>query len=156
MGGRYKDNTKILTLTLGDTILCANFDKLNIELPNDYNYLGLEDLIKSASVNLGKDSQQCVNVENETFEAAMLQMVKETAVKRVLNEKELADRNWNAAGLRGNMPAQIFKSFIERLYSEEVKQGDRKTNERYVQVFNETLEDFGYIKQDGRFIRKQN
>lgn len=146
-GGRYKDNTKILTLTLGDTILCANFDKQNIELPNDYNYLGLEDVIKSAPVNLGKDSQQCVNVENKTFEAAMLQMVKETAFKRLLNEKELADKIWNAVGLPDNMPDEIFKSFMERLYSEEVKQGDKKTSERYVQVFNETLEDFGYIKR---------
>lgn len=146
-GARYMDNTKILTLTLGDTILCANFDKQNIELPNDYNYLGLEDVIKSAPVNLGKDSQQCVNVENKTFEAAMLQMVIETACKRFFNEKELANKIWNAVGLPDNMPDEIFNSFMERLYSEEVKQGDRKTSERYVQVFNETLEDFGYIKR---------
>ena len=34
-----------------------------------------------------------------------------------------------------------------RTYSEEEKQGDRKTAERYVQVFNETLESFGFIGQ---------
>ena len=145
LGGRYKENTKILTLTLGDTILCANFDKQNIELPNDYTYLGLEDVIKSAPVNFGTDSQVCVNVENKAFEDAMKQMVKETAFKRLLNEKELADKIWNVVGLSGNMPDEIFQSFMERLYSEEEKQGDRKTVERYVQVFNETLESFGFI-----------
>ena len=34
---------------------------------------------------------------------------------------------------------------MEKLYSEEVKQGDRKTDERHVELFNETLEKFGYI-----------
>ena len=148
MGGRYKEETKTLTLTLGDTILCANFDKQNIELPNDYTYLGLEDVIKSAPVNTGTDSQQCVNVEKKAFENAMKQMVKEMAFKRLLNEKELANKIWNAVGLSGNMPDGIFQSFMERLYSEEeVKQGDKKTAERYVQVFNETLESFGFSGQ---------
>jgi hypothetical protein len=46
------------------------------------------------------------------------------------------------------MPDEIFQSFMERLYSEEeVKQGDKKTAERYVQVFNETLESFGFSGQ---------
>lgn len=145
--GRYKEETKTLTLTLGDTILCANFDKQNIELLNDYTYLGLEDVIKSAPVNTGTNSQQCVNVENKTFEDAMKQMVKEMAFKRLLNEKELADKIWNVVGLSGNMPDEIFQSFMERLYSEEVKQGDKKTVERYVQVFNDTLESFGFSGQ---------
>ena len=145
LGGRYKENAKILTLTLGDTILCVKFDKQNIELANDYNYLGLEDVIKSAPVNFGTYPQLCVNVENKAFEEAMKQMVKETAFKRLLNEKELADKIWHEVGLSGNMPDDIFKSFIERLYSEDEKQGDRKTAERYVQIFNETLEAFGFV-----------
>lgn len=84
----------------------------------------------------------------KAFENAMKQMVKEMAFKRLLNEKELANKIWNAVGLSGNMPDGIFQSFMERLYSEEeVKQGDKKTAERYVQVFNETLESFGFSGQ---------
>lgn len=146
LGGEYKKHTKILTLTLGDTIICANFDKQNIELPNDYTYLGLEDVIRSAPVNFGTDSEQCVNVENKTFKDAMMRMVKELALKRLQNDRELADKIWEKIGLSGKMPDYIFKSFIERLYSEEEKQGDRKTTERYVQVFDEILKEYGYIE----------
>ena len=72
-------------------------------------------------------------------------MVKETAMKRLCNEKELADAIWNKVGLEGTMPDEIFKVYMKKLYSENVKQGDRKTDERYVELFNKTLEEFEYI-----------
>ena len=37
LGGRYYEQFGILTLTLGDTILCAKFD--NPDLPEDFIYL---------------------------------------------------------------------------------------------------------------------
>lgn len=147
IGGNYCEKTQTLSLTLGDTILCVNFDRENFELSQDYTYIGFEDVIKSAPANFGIISEQCVNVEEETFEDVMRQYVKEVASKRLEYERVLADAIWKKLGLPGDMPSKIFKSFIERLYSEEVKQGDRKTNERYIQVFTETLEAFDFRQQ---------
>lgn len=65
--------------------------------------------------------------------------------EKIVQWKELADAIWNKVGLEGTMPDEIFKVFMEKLYSENVKQGDRKTDERYVELFNKTLEEFGYI-----------
>ena len=145
LGGKYVDNTKTLTLTLGDIVLCANFDRKNIILSPNYTYLGLESIIKSAHSNFGIDAQQCVNVEREIFECAINKFIKEISRRQLLKQKELADKIWNTVGLPGDMPDNVFEYFMKRLYSEEVKQGDKKTDERYVQVFNETLEYFDYI-----------
>lgn len=144
-GGRYEEKEGVLTLTLGDTILCAKFDKNDTELSKNYTYLGLESTINSAPANNGTNIEKYIEVDNKVFEEAMTQMVKETASKRLLNEKELADKIWHEVGLQGTMPDNIFKTFMENLYSEETKQGDRKTPERYVQTFNDTLKSFGYI-----------
>ena len=99
----------------------------------------------AAPFNNGLETEQKIDLDTEVFEQAMLQMVKEIAVKRLCNEKELADAIWNKVGLKGTMPDEIFRVYMEKLYSEEVKQGDRKTDERHVELFNETLEKFGYI-----------
>ncbi len=146
LGGRYWEEKGILVLTLGDTILCVRFD--GAKLPEDFSYLGLEEAIKSAPENKGTDTEEWVKIGKEAFEEAMTQMVKETALKRLLNEKEVADKIWQEVGLSGTMPDEIFQTFMEKLYSENSKQGDRKTHERYVQIFNETLESFGFIAKD--------
>lgn len=143
LGGRYWETDNLLALTLGDTILCVKFDEG--EIPEDFTYLGIEKHLLAAPFNNGMDTEQKIEIETDVFEQAMLQMVKETAMKRLCNEKELADAIWNKVGLEGTMPDEIFKVFMEKLYSENVKQGDRKTDERYVELFNKTLEEFGYI-----------
>ncbi len=146
LGGRYWEEKGILVLTLGDTILCARFD--GAEFPENFSYLGLEEVIKSAHINKGTENEESVKIDKEAFEEAMVQMTKETALKRLLNEKEIADKVWQEVGLPETMPDEIFQALMEKLYSEDSKQGDRKTRERYVQIFNETLESFGYIAKD--------
>lgn len=145
--GRFIEKNRILTYIFGDTVLCAHFDKQNIELPQNYTFWGVENMIKSAPSNFGKNLQQCVNVENKNFENFIQQIVKESACRRFLNEKELADKIWNKIGLPGKMPNEIFVDFIQKLYSEDVKQGERRTLERYLKIFKETLAAFGYIER---------
>jgi len=142
LGGQYCEKNGVLTLTLGDTILCATFD--NTSIPEDFSYLGLEEAIKSAPVNNGMSEENHGKVDNNVFENAMSRMVKETAHMRLHNEKAMADVIWQKLGLEGSMPDEIFVVFVQKLYSEESKQGDRKTPERYVEIFNETMESFGY------------
>ena len=142
LGGRYWEKNGVLTLTLGDTILCATFD--NTSILEDFLYLGLEGAIKSAPVNNGMSKENHLEVDNKVFENAMIRMVKETAFMRFCNEKAMADVIWQKVGLEGSMPDEIFVVFAQKLYSEDSKQGDRKTPERYVEIFNGTMESFGY------------
>ena len=128
---------------MGDKILSVTFNE--DALPDDYSYIGFEEELKGATVNRGLDSERSVIVSTERFAQGIQLMIKETAHKRLLNEKEKADTIWKQLNLPGNsMPNEIFKSFIEKLYSEDSKQGDRKTSERYVELFNETLQSFGF------------
>jgi len=142
LGGRYWEKNRVLTLTLGDTILCATFN--NTSIPEDFLYLGLEGAIKSAPVNNGVSKENHLEVDNNFFEKAMIRMAKEMAFMRLCNEKTMADVIWRKVGLEGSMPDKIFVAFTQKLYSEDSKQGDRKTPERYVEIFNETMELFGY------------
>jgi hypothetical protein len=146
LGGRYFDVTKVLTLTLGDIILCITFDEK--ALPADFEYLGLEDMIKSAPVNDGSSEEQYCEIKHHMFENAMKRMVEETALKRTFHEWDFANEIWRRIGLRGEMPEYLFVAFMEKLYCEDSKQGDRKTPERYIQLFNETLESFDYLGVD--------
>ena len=142
-GGRFDYHKNILSLTMGDKILCVTFNE--DALPDDYSYIGFEEELKGATVNKGLYSERSVIVSTERFAQGIQRMIKETAHKRLLNEKEKADAIWQQLGLPGKgMPNEMFRLFIERLYSEDSKQGDRKTSERYVEIFNETLQSFGF------------
>lgn len=142
-GGRFDYERNILSVTMGNRILCVTFNE--DPLPDDYNYLGFEKELRETPVNNGKQIEQVTILTKEHFAEGILQMVKETAFKRLQNEKDVADAAWKQVGLPGVMPRPIFVSLIQRLYSQETKQGDRKTKERYVEVFNETLQSFGFI-----------
>ena len=145
-GGRFDYERNILSLSMGDIILCVTFN--DEVLPNDYSFISFETELRQCSVNDGLKEEQSIVVSKDRFAAGIRQMVKETAFKRLLNEKELADAVWKSVGLPGFMPYQIFRVLMERLYSEEVKQGDRKTPERYVDLFNEVLQSFGFKQRE--------
>ena len=141
-GGRFDEKRLILSHTMGDKILCVTFSE--DDLPADYQYLGFEQELSAAHINNGQVAERYTVVSKERVAEGVQRMVKETAMKRLLNEKDVANASWKAVGLPGQMPDVIFKALMEKLYSEESKQGDRKSKERYVKVFNETLQSFGF------------
>lgn len=49
-----------------------------------------------------------------------------------------------AVGLSENMPNIVKQALIQKLYSEDTKQGDRDSIERYVGIFNEVMQSFGF------------
>ena len=140
-GGRFDLKRDIISLSMGDKILCVTFN--DDPLPGDYSFISFENELKTAVINNGQSVEQETIVDKERFADGIRQMVKEKAFKRLLHEKERADTYWKKAGQDGEMPIDIFKELIERLYSEDTKQGDRKTLERYNQLFKEVLQSFG-------------
>lgn len=143
-GGIYDYDKNIFSYTMGDKILCATFN--DDALPTAYSYIGFEKELIKAPINNGLNSESAVRVSKERFAEGVRQTIKEKSFKRLLNEKEKADALWQRLNLPGiGMPNEMFQSFIMRLYSEDSKQGDRKTPERYVELFNETLRSFGFM-----------
>lgn len=147
IGGRYYDSSAMLVLTLGDTILLAHFDKTNTAIPDDFKYLGLEQTIRNASVNMGLEAEKCLDIDKTTFSEAINKMVKETAYKRLLAEQKIANQMWHEIGLSGEMPNNMFVEFMKNLYSEDVKPGEKKTPERYVHLYKEILTEYGYTEK---------
>lgn len=88
-GGICNYDIKILSLTMGDKILCAAFNE--DALPDNYSYLGFEKELKEASINNGLDYERSTIVSVERFADGIRRMINETAHKRLLNEKEKAD-----------------------------------------------------------------
>lgn len=145
-GGRFDKKHNILSLSMGDKILCVTFNEK--PLPDDYSFISFENELKSAVINNGQSEEQETIVDKDRFADGIRQMVKEKAFIRLLNEKKRADTCWKKAGQDGEMPVDIFIKFIERLYSEDTKQGDRKTPERYNQLFKEVLQSIDIKPQE--------
>lgn len=142
LGGHYNYDYNILTYTIGDMIVCAQFgDGI---LPEGYEYYGFENALQTAPLNNGSHPEEYLLLKGEEYDRLIHTFVIQTAHKRFEAEKELVQACWNAVGLEGVMPPDIMRSFIERLYSDEVKQGDRHSRERYVELFNAVLQSFGY------------
>lgn len=142
LGGMPSKDANIITLTLGDIVICATFNKSSMV---DYNYYGLESKLIEAPVNNGKEAERYVEIEPQTLKDANTQMIQKVAHVFNCHQKKLADEIWNRIGLPGVMPNEIFIEFMEAYHSESVKPGDRKTKERYVDIFNQTLKRFGYV-----------
>lgn len=141
--GRYEEEEGIITYIFGDVIICMKFD--NTTLPEDFSFFGFEETIKSAPVNNGTIKEKYIELDYVEFGEGMTRITKEISFKRLLNEIEKANIIWQKIGLSGSIPNEISKVFIDKLYSQNSKQGDRKTDERYMQIFKETLKSFGYL-----------
>lgn len=142
LGGHYNYDYNIFTYTIGDVTLCAQFDEKPI--PDEYQYYGYESIIRYAPLNNGIEPLMVHDVSGEEYDSLLHNFVIQTAKKKLMAEMEKAQACWNAVGLEGKMPSKIMGKFLQTLYGEKVKQGDRHSRERYVEVFNEVLQSFGY------------
>lgn len=142
LGGHYNYDHNILTYTIGDLILCAQFNEN--ALPEEYHYYGFEKLINEVPLNNGDNAVSIHYVKGKEYDALLRNFVIQTAKKKMQGEMEKAQACWNAVGLEGKMPSNIMGAFLQTLYSETIKQGDRHSKERYVDLFNEVLQSFGF------------
>lgn len=143
LGGHYNYDYSILTYTIGDLVLSAHFD--NDDIPDGYDYYGFEDMLRKAPLNDGNKNEEAYIVEGTVYDRLLEKFVILTAKKKLDSEMMKAQTCWKAVGLEGEMPKHIMGSFIQQLYSEDVKQGDRHSPDRYVRLFNDVLQSFGYV-----------
>lgn len=144
IGGTYDHENQILYFTIGRRVLVFLFD--NSEIPEEFNYLELNQNIKIAPINNGSKAEDRFNITADDLNKSNESQQKALAIIRVKNEELLANTLWERIGLSGVMPQDMFKEFIQELYSENTKQGDRKTSDRYLELYEKILNKYGYNK----------
>lgn len=142
----YDKENKILSVVIGELVVSAFF--ANKEIPDSYYFFGAGKYLKEAQINDGSKKETISHLDSSLFCEIMKKMVSTLAKQKMNTEYEIIDSCWHMVGLPGHMPEVIFKAYMKFLLDENTKLGDRMTNERRVDVFNKSLQSFGYIQKD--------
>lgn len=137
-------NQGVLSCIIGNLVVVVSF---NGRFPDDYQFFGIEEYIKKAH-DCNIDYSEELFVESEVFEMLTENFKKYASSEKLKHEIEKVEACWKAVGFKGAMPLPIRTEFLKRLYSEDSKLGDRHSKERYVQLFNEVLQSFGYLPRE--------
>ena len=136
----FDATNKILSVIIGETIISATF--CNHILPNSYNFFGSEEFMQAAPINDCSTVETTIMINKEQYGGIIKNTIKVLAKQKAETEYEIVDLCWKEVGLPGHMPFEIFKYYMELLLDEKTKLGDRMTNERRVETFNATLDNF--------------
>jgi hypothetical protein len=126
----------------GDISICVIFDDQTIS--NDFSFFGLENYFQMASNNNGKEKEKILDVPVDKYKNAkdkFVQYGKDIVIKQ---ESNTLDFLWQKTGRNGVMPQNMKKEFIQMLHDENVRLGERQTNERIAEIFNQFLDKFGF------------
>jgi hypothetical protein len=130
----YNKENNVLTVMIGDICICVTFDEEN--LPEDYSFFGLEKHINEAPCNNGKEKEITQPVSNEDYKSSVQEFVQYGASIRKREDFELLDYIWKSTGRFFFMPIKMKLKFMEILYDDKIKLGERHTPQRYVEIFN--------------------
>lgn len=134
---QYDIENNVLTVMVGDICICVTFDKEN--LPKDYSFFGLEKYINESPCNNGKKEEIILPISNEDYKLSVQEFVRYGASVRRREDFELLDYMWIASGRLFFMPIRMKIKFMEMLYDDRVKLGERHTQQRYVKIFNRLI-----------------
>lgn len=131
---QYDKENNVLTVMIGDICICVTFDKE--KLPENYSFFGLEKYINKAPCNKGKEEEIILAVSKEDYKSSVQEFVQYGASIRKREDFELLDYMWKASGRLFFMPIRMKIKFMEMLYDDKIKLGERHTSQRYVDIFN--------------------
>ena len=139
----YDKSNRICSLVLGDYIACFNFKQTL--LPDSYNFLGIEDILKQAPLNDGESIEEMKNVSEEVFVNAY-KKIKEKAMPIYLNnEVNMIFRLWNELEKRHySMPSPAPSDFfiqrcVENIHGENKKIGEKHTYRNFAVSFGKAM-----------------
>lgn len=130
----YNTELNILSFIIGDISICITFDKATI--PENYSFFSLEKYFKVADNNSGlsEESRHIISIEN--FKAVMDEYVNFIKKIKIRGSFKVLDQMWSSSGRPNLMPMRMKMKFLEILYDENEKIGERHTSERKVDIFN--------------------
>jgi hypothetical protein len=130
----YNQEKNILSFMIGDISLCVTFDKSDI--PDDYSFFGLENHFRSATNNNGNAEEDRKIISVEDYKKSIDKYVKFHARIKYNEYVDIIDKMWTLSGRPNYMPIKMKLKFMEMLLDENVKIGERKTNNRFVDILN--------------------
>lgn len=136
--GQYDRYINVLTVMIGDVCICITFNKR--ELSDDYKFFSLENFFRTAPVNNGKEKEAKFAVKQDDYRNSIKQLVHYGVQIKLKEESELLNCLWSTCVCPGEMPLAMKKLFIEILYDNNVKLGEKHTRQRYVDIFNYLME----------------
>jgi len=134
---KYDTKNNVLTVMIGDICICCTFNKENIS--ESFFFFGLEKFINEAPCNNGKEEEKILYVPKEPYKTSVQKFVQYVASIRKHEDFELLDYMWNASGKLFFMPIRMKIKFMEMLYDEKIKLGERHTVQRRNDIFNYLL-----------------
>lgn len=129
----YNNVTNILTIMLGDVCLCFSFDK--VSLPSDYKYFSLSTNIIDAPLS-NKDGENICVIDEDIFKVSIKEYVSYAANIRKAKDFRLLDYLWSKTGRIEYMPIRMKMLFLNILYDENAKLGEKYLPQRYIDIFN--------------------
>ena len=142
--GRYEAKNKVLSIFLGDIILCVHFG--STELSDNYAFYGLEQHFRQTPLNDGSQSERHFDITSKTLkESAKLLMDELQAARLKANRKHIIEF-WKQ--LRHKVPLlpiepeeKFIESCIYHLYNDDDKIGEKITNEHYAKAIANAFKD---------------
>lgn len=132
--GCYKDD--VAFMMFGSYAVCASFEDVD---PKNVGYCGFEDLFCDASINNGNGREQIQRIKHNVY-LGSIDRYKQYYTQFFLEEEfSKLDLIWNKLELSGQMPMYLKLAYIQKLYDDEVKIGDRLLPERKVRILRELL-----------------
>ncbi len=125
-------DNNILTMTLGNIVVCVSF--YSQELYSGYKYYGIEDEFINAPINCGDCLEQIKTIEESKFKTHLNHLAMKIMTQKLKEGKEIADCCWNYMTNSKQMPDTVFVDLIKKLSA--MKTGDMLSEEKYVDVIN--------------------
>lgn len=130
----YNTELNILSFFIGDVSICITFDKG--EIPDNYTFFSLEKHFKEAVNNNGISEEVRHIISTENFKNVMDEFVKFVKKIKIRSSFKLLDQIWSSSGRPNFMPIRMKMKFLEILYDENEKIGERHSIERKVNILN--------------------
>lgn len=128
---KYDNNT--LTIMLGDICICVTFN--NDSLDKNYSFFGLEDIFITSSLNDGHSEEQISELSIAQYSDCVQKISNELARIQFREDFKLLDEVWLRSQRFGYMPIKMKLKFMQLLYSDDVRLGDKYLSNRYVDIF---------------------
>ena len=141
----YDKQNRIFSITLGDIIICYNLK--NNTLPDRYSFLELENELREAPLNDGKNNEVEKVMSSSIFAKAYRNLLNKIHIEYINNEICLIRRFWNILREENvKMPSPVPSAlFIQRcllkIHDDKKKLGERYTNHNLAVSFYDAMKE---------------
>lgn len=135
---RYDEQTDSLSLFIGDYCICMLFDA-RADM-SSYSFFTLEAQFVDCVINNGILQECHMNISSAEMDLAMSSFIEKVKKLKIYGEFKVLDKLWEISGRWGIMPLRMKFCFLNLLYDDNVKIGERHTAKRYLEIFKYLVE----------------